>query len=134
MELNRRNSIGLRLVLALVAAVLVAACQGSALGFDRAPASLDPASPSISASDIAFDRSEIAVPAGQAFTLVFDNREAVPHNVSIYVDSSLKGRRFEGQMVTGPATRWYPVPALTAGTYFFQCDMHPSMAGRIVAS
>jgi len=26
------------------------------------------------------------------------------------------------------------VPALAAGTYAFQCDLHPSMAGRIVAA
>jgi len=118
----------------LLAAVLVAACQSSALGFDKAPASLDPGSPSISASNIAFDRSEIAVRAGQPFILVFDNREAVPHNVSIYAESSQKDRRFEGVTVTGPATRWYPVPPLAAGTYLFQCDIHPTMAGRVVAS
>ncbi len=134
MKLIMRNSVGVRLAVVLAAAVVAVACQGSALGFDRAPASLDPGSPSISASNIAFDRSEVAVPAGQPFILLFDNREAVPHNVSIYADNSLKDRKFEGLIVTGPATRWYPVPALAAGTYLFQCDVHPAMAGRIVAS
>ena len=128
------HSLRLRVGLVAAASLLLAACQGSALGYDRAPASLDPGSPAISANAITFDRTDVAVPAGRAFVLVFENREAVPHNVSIYTDLSLKTRTFEGSMVTGPATRWYPVPALAAGTYVFQCDMHPEMAGRIVAS
>jgi plastocyanin len=128
------TSVGVRLSLALAVGVLIAACGGTALGFDSPPASLDPGSPTISALGIEFDRTEIAVTAGQPFVLVFENREAVPHNVSIYADAALQKRTFEGVMVTGPATRWYPVPALAAGTYLFQCDMHPSMAGRVVAS
>lgn len=129
-----RPSIAARLALVGAAAVLIAACQGSALGYDRAPASLDPNSPTISAINIAFDRSEVSVIAGASFILVFENREAVSHNLSIYTDSSLAARRFEGVLFSGPATRWYPVPALAAGTYMFRCDLHPSMAGRIVAS
>lgn len=129
-----RAPIALRLTLAVAAGVLLAACQGSGLGYDRPPASLDPASPTISSMNVAFDRAEVAVPAGKPFILVFENREAVSHNVSIYADSSLKDRRFEGVLFTGPTTRWYPVPALAAGSYAFQCDLHPSMAGRIVAS
>lgn len=132
--LEMRPTIGLRLGLAVVASILVAACQGSALGFDRPPESLDSNGPTISAKNIAFDRSEVAVPAGRPFTFVFENREGVPHNVSIYTDLSLKTRMFEGATFSGPGTRWYPVPALAAGTYAFQCDLHPSMAGRIVAA
>lgn len=129
-----RMSIAVRLALVVAAAILIAACQGTALGFDRPPAPLDPGSPTISAINIAFDRSEVAVPAGEGFTLVFENREAVSHNVSIYADLSLRDRKFEGVLFAGPATRWYPVPVLAAGTYVFQCDLHPMMAGRIVAS
>ena len=123
-----------RAAMGVAAAVLIAACQGTALGFDRPPASLDPQSPMISAIDIAFDRSELAVPAGRPFTLVFENREALSHNVSIYADLSLRDRKFEGALFAGPATRWYPVPALATGTYVFLCDLHPNMEGRIVAS
>ena len=43
-------------------------------------------------------------------------------------------RRFEGAVFSGPATRWYAVPALAPGTYRFVCDVHPSMTGRLVAS
>lgn len=129
-----RQAMHHRVGLAMAVAVLIAACQGTALGFDRPPASLDPESPTISAIDIAFDRSEVVVPAGRPFTLVFENREALSHNVSIYADLSLRDRKFEGALFGGPATRWYPVPALAAGTYVFVCDLHPNMEGRIVAS
>jgi plastocyanin len=127
-------SIAVRLALVVAAAVLIAACQGTALGHDRPPASLDPDSPTIAAINIAYDRSEVDVPAGEPFILVFENRDAVTHNISIYADLSLRDRKFEGVFFSGPATRWYPVPVLAAGTYVFRCDLHPSMAGRIVAS
>ena len=122
------------LALLLVVALAPAGCAGSALGYDQPPASLDPASPRLGASNVAFDRAELAVPANRPFILVFENREAVSHNVSIYADASPRERRFEGVLFGGPATRWYPVPALAPGTYVFLCDLHPSMTGRLVAA
>jgi plastocyanin len=118
----------------LAIALLVAACAGSALGFDQPPPSLDPSSPRLSANGLAFDRAELAVPAGEPFVLVFENHEAISHNVSIYADAAHQDRRFEGVLFGGPATRWYPIPALAPGTYDFLCDLHPSMLGRVVAS
>jgi plastocyanin len=115
-------------------ALLVAACAGSALGFDQPPPSLDPASPTLAADGVAFDRTELAAPAGKPFVIVFENRETISHNVSIYADAAHTDRRFEGALFGGPATRWYPVPALAPGTYEFVCDLHPSMVGRLVAS
>jgi plastocyanin len=113
---------------------MTAGCGASAQGYDQAPASLDPAGPKLAAIGIAFDRAELAVSADRPFILVFENREAVTHNVSIYADSSRQDRRFEGVLFGGPATRWYPVPALAPGTYVFLCDLHPSMTGRLVAA
>ena len=121
------------LAAALAVSVVIGCGSGSALGLDRPPASLDPASPRLSAEGIAFDRAELAVPAGEAFVIVFENRETVSHNVSIYADDGLQDRRFEGVLFGGPATRWYPVPALAPGTYAFVCDLHPNMVGRLVA-
>jgi plastocyanin len=127
-----------RLVLAahaLLAVALVAAgCGSTAIGGEQEPASLDPASPRIAAEGIAFDAAALAVPANRPFTLVFENREAVPHNVSIYSDAGRQDRRFEGVVFSGPATRWYPVPALAPGSYVFVCDVHPDMSGQLVAS
>ena len=123
----------LRLVLASVA-LIVAGCAGGATANDHPPSSLDPASPRISAEGIAFDTAALTVPANRPFTLVFENRENVPHNVSIYADSSRQDRRFEGAVFSGPTTRWYPVPALAPGTYAFFCDVHTDMTGSLVAA
>jgi len=107
---------------------------GSALGLELPPASLDQASPRLSAAGLAYDTTELAAPANEAFVIVFENREAVSHNVSIYADDGLRDRRFEGVLFGGPATRWYPVPALAPGTYIFVCDLHPAMRGTLTAS
>lgn len=121
------------LVAALAAAALLGCGGGTAQGLDQPPASLDPASPRLSAEGLAFDTDELAVAAAQPFVIVFENRETISHNVSIYADQGLQDRRFEGVLFGGPATRWYPVPALEAGGYVFVCDLHPTMTGRLVA-
>ena len=124
------------LAVAALAASVMLGCGGggSAVGLEVPPASLDPASPALSAEGIAFDATELNVPAHEAFVIVFENREAVSHNVSIYADEGLRDRRFEGVLFGGPATRWYPVPALAPGTYVFLCDLHPTMRGTLTAS
>lgn len=118
---------------AFVTALAVAACGGSGLGLDKAPASLDPNSPKLLANNIAFDSADIDVPANKAFVLVFENAENVGHNVSIYSDAGYQTRLFEGVVFSGPAMRWYPVPALGVGTWVFKCDVHPDMNGRLHA-
>jgi hypothetical protein len=124
----------LRLVLPVVLAALVAACGGGGLGYDKAPAGFDPNSPKLAAANVNFDRGEIAVGANAPFVLVFENTEGVTHNVSIYADAAYQKRTFQGAMFSGRSTRWYPVPALAPGTYFFRCDLHNNMTGRLVAS
>jgi len=90
----------------------------------------------IVAKNAAFDTDCLAAPAGKAFTIMFDNQDpGVPHNISIYTDSSATTALFKGQLVSGPATTTYKVPALKAGTYFFRCDVHPTtMTGAFVVS
>ena len=120
---------------ALAAVALLAGCGGgTGVGLESPPAGLDPESPVLVADGIAFDRVELAVEANEPFVLVFENREAVSHNVSIYADEGRSNRRFDGVLFGGPATRWYPVPALAPGTYVFVCDLHPTMRGALTAS
>ncbi|MGH3277774.1 MAG: cupredoxin domain-containing protein [Trebonia sp.] len=81
----------------------------------------------VSAHNIKFDKSCLAAPANQAFTITFDNMDAgVPHNVDIYTNSSATTSLFKGAVVTGPTTTTYHVPALKSGTYYFRCDIHPT--------
>jgi plastocyanin len=111
-----------------------AACGGTARGDDAPPPSLDPNSPTIAALDVEFDRDRLDVPANTPFILVFENREGIDHNVAISADPAFEDRRFDGVIFRGPATRWYPVPALAPGTYAFRCDVHPAMKGELVAA
>jgi plastocyanin len=91
----------------------------------------------IKAQNVAFDTSCLAAPAGQAFTIDFDNQDATPHNVDIYDQQG--GTHIGGagptDFFTGPGTTTYQVDALEAGTYFFQCDVHPTaMFGTFVVA
>ncbi|MEP6758443.1 MAG: cupredoxin domain-containing protein [Actinomycetota bacterium] len=86
----------------------------------------------ISAANLAFDRDTLSFPAGTASTLTFQNDEAgVPHNVAIYTDESASVALFQGELVTGVASADYAIPALDAGSYFFRCDVHPTMNGTV---
>jgi plastocyanin len=83
------------------------------------------------ASGTAFDRSTLTVPADRPFSLVFENRDGAPHNVSI---ASAGGTPlFVGDVFTGPAAQVYRVPALPAGRYGFRCDVHAEMTGTLVS-
>jgi plastocyanin len=88
----------------------------------------------ISASGIAFEQTSVRAPAGAAFQISFDNKDAgVPHNVAIHKDNANGAEVFKGDIVTGPSTATYDVPALDAGTYAFVCSVHPNMTGTLTA-
>ena len=87
----------------------------------------------IAALNIAYDKAELTVPAGEGFRIEFDNQEAVPHNVAIHEGSPTGPEIFRGEIITGPLQITYEVPALEAGTYGFICTVHPSMTGTLTA-
>jgi plastocyanin len=80
----------------------------------------------VSASGDAFNTDCLAAPTGQAFKIVFDNEDTDMHNVAIYSGSK---NLFRGEIFGGPKTETYSVPALPAGQYTFQCDVHTFMNG-----
>ena len=84
----------------------------------------------ISALNIAFEQSTVSAPAGTAFTIHFNNKDAgIPHNIEILDASGMQ--MFKGDIITGPAETDYQVPALQAGTYQFKCTVHPNMIGTL---
>jgi plastocyanin len=88
---------------------------------------------SLSATELAFDTDRLTVGASRPFGLALDNRvSGVSHNVSIYDESGKS--LFSGEIFAGPELVTYAVPALSAGTYRFVCDVHPQqMTGTLVA-
>jgi cytochrome c oxidase subunit II len=77
------------------------------------------------AKGVKFDQPSLAGPA-TGFTIQFDNQDAgTPHDVDILDASGAKV--FDGKVITGPAKENLAVPALPAGTYKFQCSVHPTL-------
>jgi plastocyanin len=123
-----RARIGIGLVL------LLAACGGGA-----SPAgSVECREPvngvlTVTADSLAFDTDCLALPAGEAVTIRLVNAEDVePHNMAVYTDSSRTTQRFSGDIVDGGESIEYEIPALEAGTYYFDCTIHPAMNGSVV--
>ncbi len=75
-----------------------------------------------------FDPTTLEAAAGTAFTLTFDNQDnQAPHNVAIFnPDGSKVALGGDTAFFSGPGTRTYQVPALTAGTYQYKCEVHPT--------
>jgi plastocyanin len=94
------------------------------------------ASVSVVAQNLQFDTTQLSLTANAPTKLSFDNKDAgTPHNLSIYSadpasDSSAK-QLFTFDPVAGPATKDATIPGLPAGTYYFQCDVHPTMHGQV---
>jgi plastocyanin len=89
----------------------------------------------VTASGLRFDTSTINLVADQGTTIRLDNKDAgVQHNIAIYEDDSLQKLLFKGDLVTGPDSVDYRVPGLPAGTYYFHCDVHPTMNGKVVVA
>jgi plastocyanin len=78
-----------------------------------------------------FNLTCMVVPAGEPLQVEFANRDNVNHNLSIHALES--SSVFTG-VVAYPAEAFsYEVPALEAGPYLFQCDIHPrEMSGPLV--
>jgi plastocyanin len=81
---------------------------------------------SIVAKGVAFNEKTLAAPADKAFTVSFDNQDAgTPHDFDVLDSSGAKV--FDGKEITGVAQTKYDVPALKAGTYKFECSIHPAL-------
>jgi plastocyanin len=82
----------------------------------------------LTAKDIAFDQAAISGPADMPFKIEFVNDDAgVPHNVELLDGSGAIA--WKGDIFDGVDTRVYDVDPLPAGSYTFQCAVHPSMTG-----
>ena len=87
------------------------------------------------AQNIQFVNKTLSLPANQSTTITFENKDAgTPHNIHIFSDQAYTKSEFQGALVTGPATQVYDVPALAPGTYYFRCDVHPTMTGTVTVS
>ena len=80
----------------------------------------------ITASVIKFDVSTLATPADKPFKITFDNKDdKTNHDVDILDAAGTKV--YDMKDFPGPAVKTFDVPALKAGTYKFECSIHPAL-------
>ena len=86
----------------------------------------------VTAANIAFDPTELEVPADTAFTLEFVNNDAsVPHDVAIRDQGGTE--LFKTDVFPGVETRSFDAPALPAGSYTWVCTVNPNMQIAVTA-
>lgn len=91
----------------------------------------------VGASNSGFAETSLSVPADTPFTIMFNNEDdGIPHNVQIFEGEDATGTPVfapDGdELITGPDSAVYDVPALAAGTYTFNCLSHPTtMVGTL---
>lgn len=113
-------------------AVIAVACSGAAAQPPASAGPVDPNAPVVVAQGNAFSPATVNVDADKAFSLTLDNKDSAPHNVAIFKDASAAEAVSIGEIVSSSkATQ--QVPALAKGEYFFRCDVHKEMTGKIVA-
>jgi plastocyanin len=133
-----------RVLLSLPVLILTACGGGQEPAPRAAPpaATASPAAPQctpsgttlqITAERDKFDKDCLAAPADTPFTIKFTNKDKArgddpiyTHNVSIESTTGVT-TLFAGDTVRGPKTVEYRVDPLPAGTYGFECDVHPHL-------
>ena len=76
-----------------------------------------------------FQTKSLSAPAAYPFTIAFTNDDtSVQHNVVVAAQKTADptGAIAAGQPVTGVGTVDVPVSPLTAGSYYFFCEFHPT--------
>jgi hypothetical protein len=108
--------------LAVVAMVTAPGCARSSASCGAGGAALR-----ITASNSRFDTDCLAAPSSRPFTRALDNKHGgVTHDVLLSIAFNPGSTvLFDGTAVTGPRTITYHVGALAAGTYSFECSLHP---------
>jgi plastocyanin len=115
--------------------VVIATFMPAVAGAESAPACRPSGTAlSIAAKERKFDKDCLVAPAGQPFTIEFDNQDSeVVHNVAIFDRTNGKKPLFKGELIVGPRTTTYSVPAQASGTYEFQCEPHDfAMSGTFI--
>jgi plastocyanin len=90
------------------------------------------------AKGTAFNTDEISIPPARPTTITLDNQDVgIAHNLSIYADADYTQVIEQtpiSEILPGPRQEVFDVPPLDPGTYYFKCDIHPTMAGTVVVA
>jgi plastocyanin len=110
--------------------VLVAA---GVIALNLKPSTIEPAAPvqkvTLVAQGIKFVQTKLDFTAGEKVQVDFDNKDAqTGHNFVLFRGANASAPVvFRGTVITGPATTTYSFTAPPPGTYFFHCEVHPTL-------
>jgi plastocyanin len=124
------NARALLALAVLASALALAGCSGSATA---APPSYPPGAIVITAEARRFDTDQLLVPAGVRFTLVLVNSDSDQHNVAIRTMRGFDGEVLFRHDPISKSTIVLDLGPIAAGTYYFLCEVHPTMMGTVVA-
>jgi plastocyanin len=80
----------------------------------------------ITASGIKFDTATLTAPADTPFKITFDNKDAGTNHDVDFLDAA-GTKVYDMKDFAGPAVKTFDVPPLKAGTYKFECSIHPAL-------
>jgi mono/diheme cytochrome c family protein/plastocyanin len=80
------------------------------------------------AKNLLFDTSTLTGVAGKELTITLDNQDpAVPHNVHFFAGADATAPSVGNTEInSGPLTETLKIGPLDPGTYYYQCDVHPT--------
>jgi cupredoxin-like protein len=103
-------------------------------GYPKYPGSPNPWI-KVVAEDNTFDTDCIQAPANRPFRIYLENRDADPHNISIYSADPKKDKKaeqlYKGKAVKGPGQEEYAIEAMEPGEYVFKDDKTDGMIGDL---
>jgi plastocyanin len=81
----------------------------------------------VGAASAGYQPTTLDATANTPFTIHFDNQDSqAPHNVALKGASGDVTLGGDTAFFQGPGTKDYQVPALSAGTYTYYCQVHPT--------
>lgn len=100
-----------------------------------APASLPPGTVVLDlvAQNIAFEPLELRAPAGEDFVIALDQRDSGVGGHDVDIEMQDGTVLVDNPVLTDPGTAQFTIKALEAGSYVFQCSVHPipAMTGTL---
>lgn len=88
------------------------------------------------AQGLAFGTDTIELEAGGQASIPFNNEDTEEHNIAIYASQddgiAFTDPLFEGETIQGGESITYEFEAPKKGEYYFQCDVHPNMNGKVI--
>ena len=85
------------------------------------------------AQNISFRDTCLAAPANQQFTVSYENKDTIGHNIVFLESHTASQVMFRADIFAGPTTKTFTAGPFRPGTYAFHCEVHPNqMSGAFV--